>query len=70
MDIILFESSSHSPSLLRIIKGQLVPGETIGDESLLEDLLDGGVDVHGPGGGGGARNVISLKHRVTVDCCH
>ena len=39
----------------------VVPGETIGNESLLEHLLDGGVDVHGPGGGGGARNVISLK---------
>merc|ERR1719411_1915297 len=39
------------------------PGEAVGDESLLEDLLDGGVDVHGPGGGGGARNVISLNIR-------
>jgi len=27
-------------------------GETVGDESLLQDLLDGGVDVHGAGGGG------------------
>merc|ERR1719411_2059792 len=39
------------------------PGETIGDESLLEDLLDSGVDIHGPGGGGGAGNVISLNIR-------
>ena len=39
----------------------VVPGETIGNESLLEHLLDGGVDVHGPRGGSGARNVISLK---------
>ena len=41
-------------------------GETVGDESLLQNLLDGGVDVHGPGGGGGARNVISLKLQI---CC-
>ena len=67
INIILFASSSHSPRLqLTVFKGQLVPGETVGDESLLEDLLDGGVDIHGPGGGGGARNVISLKRRVTV----
>merc|ERR1719499_1316661 len=39
------------------------PGEAVGDESLLEDLLDGGVDVNGPGGGGGTRNVISLNIR-------
>ena len=63
----------HSPgkyiSTLRLISGAFLvsdlPGETIGDESLLEDLLDGGVDIHGPGGGGGAGNVISLKIQIS-----
>merc|ERR1719391_1020572 len=35
-------------------------GQAVGYESLLEDLLDGGVDVHGTGGRGGGWNVISL----------
>ena len=34
--------------------------KSVSDERLLEDLLDGGVDVHGAGGGGGGWNVISL----------
>merc|ERR1719192_713897 len=35
-------------------------GQAVSDESLLQNLLDGGVDVHGPGGGGGGWNIISL----------
>merc|ERR1719412_2464598 len=35
-------------------------GESVSDQSLLQHLLDGGVDVHGAGGGGGGWNVISL----------
>merc|ERR1719410_743218 len=38
-------------------------GETVGDECLLQDLLDSGVNVHGAGGGGDGGCVISLNIR-------
>merc|ERR1719348_932433 len=36
-------------------------GKSISDEGLLEDFLDGGVNVHGPAGRGGSRGDISFN---------
>ena len=61
---ILGEDTEQSLSLVQSLGGLPdTPGEAVSDQGLLEDLLDGGVDIHGPGYGGGGWNIISLSIR-------
>ena len=58
---VLGQDTEESLSLVQSLGGlPHTSGQAVSDESLLEDLLDGGVDVHGTGGRGGGWNVISL----------
>merc|ERR1719232_1541252 len=61
---VLSEDTKQSLSLVQGL-GSLpdTPGEAVSDQGLLEDLLDGGVDIHGAGHGGGGWNIISLSVR-------
>merc|ERR1719284_350399 len=61
---VLGENAEQSLSLVQGLGGLTdTPGEAVSDQGLLEDLLDGGVDIHGAGHGGGGWNIISLSVR-------
>ena len=61
---VLSEDAQQSLSLVQgLARLSNTSGQTVSDHGLLQHLLDGGVDVHGAGHGGGGWNVISLNIR-------
>merc|ERR1719414_1423366 len=61
---VISEDAQQSLSLVQgIARLSNTSGQTVSDHGLLQHLLDGGVDVHGAGHGGGGWNVISLNIR-------